>query len=323
MELKMVLNELSLQSSAGQPPAENIETAKQQMSDLISTIQAATELGVKRVLYTPDDFYYVLLAPGYPVAKWLGNLDRENQTSFKSMITRSSFPYRNERQYIYGQWKDVIGFGYAHSDNALAISINSKAWPDGHLQLELLNLDDLEHDQDDLETQLVGVIHASCREHVQNHARWIKRQLQENKYALASDEISLWNHKEKLFPNLLFCSAVRRQLLKNLPGSSMLERVIEMLSKLDQYCEDCSTGPFNRDNVPCGATPESKATRQKYGKERMFECPDGETRFFDLHAKFGAWRIHFFESWFDPSDDRRRLIIGYIGPHLPTVSEST
>jgi hypothetical protein len=321
MDLEMVLNELSLK-----PPADNIEIAKQWMSHLISTIQAATKLGVARVLYTPENFYYVLLAPpDYLVAKWLGDdtVEREAKQFFKSLATKRTF-FNAKRQYKYGKWKDVIGLGYADSYNALAISINSEAWPNDRLPLELLNLDDLKNGQDEFVESCVEVTHASCREHVQNHASWIEEQLQKNIHALASDESSLWKYKEKLFPHLPFCKAVKKQLGKNLlRSSSMLEPVVETLLKLDQYCEDHPIGPFDSKKIACEISGESQPTRQQYWRERNFECPDGERRTFDWHAKLAdGWRI-YFEPWIDPLENKGQLIIGYIGPHLPTVNERT
>ena len=61
----MVLNELSLR-----PLANDVQGARQRMSDLVSTIAAATKLGVGRVLRTHRDFNSEEIAPGYPVAKW-------------------------------------------------------------------------------------------------------------------------------------------------------------------------------------------------------------------------------------------------------------
>ncbi|NEP41695.1 MAG: hypothetical protein F6K35_21660 [Okeania sp. SIO2H7] len=70
MDLEMVLNELSLKT-----PAADIQTAKQLMSELIQTLFAATESGVKWKLRTQENFYSVELAPDYSVGSWSNDKD--------------------------------------------------------------------------------------------------------------------------------------------------------------------------------------------------------------------------------------------------------
>ncbi|MCI0528399.1 MAG: hypothetical protein L0Y56_13245, partial [Nitrospira sp.] len=66
-------------------------------------------------------------------------------------------------------------------------------------------------------------------------------------------------------------------------------------------------------------SPESQATLQQFGRERTFRSPDGEERIFSWHVRLtpGSWRIYFFP------EEAGKMIVGYIGPHLPTVSYPT
>ena len=81
----MVLNELSL------TPAADIPTARQQMSNLIGTLREATASGVKRVLRTQSNINTVELAPGYPVARWRNDIDKEERRFFTSLTTKAPF----------------------------------------------------------------------------------------------------------------------------------------------------------------------------------------------------------------------------------------
>jgi|GEM_PF-2722505 len=66
MDLEMVFNELSLQV-----PANDIQMAKQRMSELILTAREAAELGVKPIIRTHHEFYNPLLADNYSLSNWL------------------------------------------------------------------------------------------------------------------------------------------------------------------------------------------------------------------------------------------------------------
>ncbi len=84
----MVLNELSLR-----PLANDVQGARQRMSDLVSTIAAATKLGVGRVLRTHRDFNSEEIAPGYPVAKWRNDheVDREARSFFRTLTSKAPY----------------------------------------------------------------------------------------------------------------------------------------------------------------------------------------------------------------------------------------
>ena len=88
MDLEMVLNELSLRS-----PAADIHVARQRMSDLLFTVMAATQHGVKRALRTHSNLDAEELTPGYPVARWRNdnNVDYELRRFFKTLVTKSPF----------------------------------------------------------------------------------------------------------------------------------------------------------------------------------------------------------------------------------------
>ena len=74
--MEIVLNDLSLQTQA-----DSVHIARRWMLDFIETVREATELGVKPVIRTSENFYATVLAPGYSLSDWLidRNVDRDNQ----------------------------------------------------------------------------------------------------------------------------------------------------------------------------------------------------------------------------------------------------
>lgn len=94
----------------------------------------------------------------------------------------------------------------------------------------------------------------------------------------------------------------------------MLFPVKKRLFELQKYSESWTEGNFDAKKLS-KATPESEATLRKYSQEHTFNCPDGKSRIFSWHVRLTplAWRIYFYP------ENHRKIIVGYIGEHLPTV----
>ena len=319
MDLDLVFNELSVEF-----PASDIWTAKRWMSNLLSTIQAAIEHGVNRVLRTHRDFHAIMLAPDYPLARWRNdlNVDKEKRRYFNYRITQYPFIVdlhnseikENFLLYEFSHEGDEAeGLGYAYLLEALAVSVRSEErWESSILELEAKQLDD----DGNLTIDKVKVIHASHPNHVVENGKWIKNRLQQG----VRDGDNLWNRKHELFPSLSFCEGVVTQIRELRIGNPMLRVVVKRLFELEDYCKNWHEGPFNPDNLPTKVTPESQVTLQQFGGERTFLCPDGQKRIFSWHVRLtpAAWRIYFF-----PEEGIKEIIIGYIGPHLPTARYPT
>jgi hypothetical protein len=306
MDLEMVLNELSLRS-----PANDILTAQQWMVDLIDTINVAAEHGVKKIIHVDRNINDVLLAPGYPIARWRNDsqVDRDTRSFFKTLTTKLSFIpdlpefwYRDEQ---------ANGLGFAFQHEHIAISLKSMSdWNSGHLGLEVRYPELDENDQ--LIIEHVDIIHASCGDHILEHSEWIKNRT----HIEIRDGSDIWNHKEELFLNLQFCDCTGVQIQSLLSGDPKFLYVKRKLLDLEGVCQDWQKqgGAFDLQKVPGKKKPESEATLNEYGQLRTFYCPDEEYRVFSLHVWVTRdWRIHFF-----PFGAKQQIIIGYIGVHLPT-----
>lgn len=322
MDLDLILNELSLRN-----PAPNEQEAQQRMSELIKTIKAVKAQGVKVSLRTKEDFYTTILAPNYPLRRWLNDADQVERIFIKTLATKAPFSndiVNSDIQDIENnaslsefrhQGEMAIGLGIAYVLETIAISLLSEeCWDCHRLELEFVSLD-----QDEVIVhEFVDTFHVSRSIHVQEHANLIQK-IQERIYQQVSNGVEIWNRRGELFPNLQFCNSVRSQLEDIRTGQLELQPVLKKLFDLQKCCENWNNGSFNTKGYPLEESGESQPTLDKYFKERTFLCPDGKERLFQRHIKLRVcnWRIHFFP------EKPGIVIIGYIGGHLPTVKYPT
>jgi hypothetical protein len=165
-------------------------------------------------------------------------------------------------------------------------------------------------EESQIEEETVQVNHASQPAHLEEHIQWIQERLRRD----IQDGNDLWNRKTELFPLLTFCDTAAPSIRSLSP--TMLRPIVRRLFELETYCQGWTEGGFDPTQLATKATPESQATLSHYGRDRTFLCPDGEMRTFSWHVRLSRhhWRIHFY-----PEPEIRRMIIGYVGPHLPTA----
>jgi hypothetical protein len=316
MDLEMVLNELSLQ-----PPANDKVAARQRMIELVETLSTATRLGVKRVLRTHRDLKYEELGPDYLVANWMNDngVDREARRYFLNLATKapylvdvadSTIEDRADASDFFFEEDRALGLGAAFLLDSLAISFRSTPrWHFHRLGVKWVQLDD----EGEIIDEMVEVLHACSKDHVLEHAEWIRKRLS----GPIRDGSDLWERREILFPNLQFCESVAPQLSALRAGDPKLHFVEKKLSELEQFCHNWQKqeGKFDYKDIPGRGGPESQPTLDKYGYLRVFRCPDGSEQLFTFHVRLTiSWRLHYF-----PLSEKRQLIIGYVGEHLPTV----
>ena len=311
MDLEMVLNELSLKTPVG-----NRYEARQLMSQLIGTLRQATANGVNRVLRTSDEIHSLELAPNYCISQWRNDpeVDREESRFFKTLVTKAPFwtdvfeEFKDEFDLsdIKYQGELVKGIGFALIIDALPISFNSEiCWNCCYLSLEIIRIDANQEVVD----ETVKIVHASCHNHVREHADWIKNRIRTE----VTNGEQLWSRRQELFPNLEFCDDVSKQIQSLDTGKPMLIQVLKRLLELEEYCKTWKNGAFDSDALPSKVTPESESRLNQFKDKLTFECSDGKKRVFSLHARMtpGAWRLHFCTE-LGPG----KIIIGYIGPKI-------
>ncbi|MBS9388207.1 MAG: hypothetical protein HEQ33_04605 [Dolichospermum sp. WA123] len=315
MELEIVFNELCLQTSST-----DINTARQLMTDFINTILAIkTPSSCKKKLRTQSNFNNLQLAPNYLLVQWRNDqdVDIDARRLIRSLQDKNDPPLPDiadpEIQVTY-QGQNTIGIYYAYVNNSLSISLQSEPqWDTSILEVEVTRINEDEEDPLIITNDIVK--HASCITHGREHTDWLEEGFKIN----IENGNEIWNRKEELFPNLEFCDNVSKQL-KNIQYRQLeLAPVYKTLIELQKCCQNWKSGGFSVTGYPLDESGESEPTLNKYGQERLFTCPDNEERLFERHIKlrFCNWRIHFFP--LKPG----KVIIGYVGRHLPTVNYRT
>lgn len=121
-----------------------------------------------------------------------------------------------------------------------------------------------------------------------------------------------------LIPNIVVADSALSQI-ENLGSSNNFSIVIEDLKKLNDYCENWTSGPFSlhdlKQTSAIDTTDESNTTKNKENLKayRRFELKNIGHQYCYLHVKHGDYRLHYY-----PDDRNKRIHIGYVGPHLPT-----
>lgn len=314
MDLEMVLNELSLH-----PLARDVYAARQRMEAFVQTMNVATRQGVKGMLRTSTDFNAEELAPDYPVVRWVNDrtVEPDLRNFYLKLATNAPFFDSSIQESFYLSdffWgeEQAIGLGVAFLLDALAVSFRSDScWFESHLQLKINQIDDNE----ELTETFEDIPHASHYSHIREHLAWISLRLRANARTEIHEGLDIWSGKEQWFPHLYFCDKVREQFQELYRGDPRLLSILKRLYELEDYCNSWLDGPFDRTKIN-KATPETPITLETYGPEHTFQCHDGSFRLFSWHVRLtpGAWRIYFY-----PLVEERKLIIGYIGFHLPTA----
>ncbi|MEG4328335.1 hypothetical protein QUB37_02505 [Microcoleus sp. AT3-A2] len=312
MDLEMVFNELSARTLAP-----DISTARQWMSELISTMVAAKGCGLKGIRIQAD-FHAMILAESYPLSRWRNDneVNREERTFLKTLATKTPLSVDIPDIEIKIKVEDPgcelslqgiqsESFKVAYYLETLVISLHSEfLWNASRINLDLIQIDE----NGELIGESVEVLHASQKNHVLEHADWIKKRQQ----TAVVDGLELWNRRTELFSSLEFCDRVSQQI-EILVDPKMLRQVVRKLFELDELSKNWTDGALDLDNLPSKVSPESESRLKEFKEQLNIECLDGKKRIFSWHVRMtpGAWRLHFCTE-LGPA----KIIIGYIGTKI-------
>jgi hypothetical protein len=244
------------------------------------------------------------LEGGITKERWRYIQGRRNIAPFSSSID-VQIPGLDEEFRIEGE--SCLGLGVAVSSGQLAVSFQTdKRWDVERIQLIRYRLleDDLSGDVVEDTCQL-EVVHACRPSHAEVHSQFVGDLALPDPFSGAD----LWADRENRYPSLQFLPCVEDQLRSLGPGGAVVSQVHDRLCELNAAATEwdpaCSPFPAWRSNV----TPEGEQRK----KLCMFTDDDGETRCFDLHARFtpGAGRIHF-----RLVPDSRALRVAHVGAKL-------
>ena len=324
MTVSLVFNELSLRR-----PAPDKHTARKWMTEFVGTLKAAIDHKVT-VLRMRDNFGDLPLSLDYPMGAWFGDnsVSRDERDFVLAYATQYSFirPYdedlRDDENFQSGKLAfegklgsdKAQGLGFAYLLKGLALSILSEqCWDTAWLNLDCFEWDpEYQKFVEKSET----LRHVARSRHLTDiHVSWIEERIR----ASVRTGSELLQRASILFPNLVFCKGARKQIEDSAASSMPLPSVLEHLFELEKLANAWEQGEFNYQNIH-NASPESPSTLGRFGQQRSFVCPDGQRRLFSWHLKSlpNPWRIHI------QADSRqKKILIGYVGRHLPTVRDPT
>jgi putative addiction module killer protein len=230
MAVEMVLNDLSLIT-----PVSSQGLARAIMTELIEVLSTAKIYGVK-TLRTQDNLYELLLAPDYPVSRWLndGQVEREERSFFRGKldtitpllaeINDQTIKENEELSDFKYQGKPAYALGIAHLLQAIAISFNSESqWDCDRLNLEIIKLDN-SMDEMILVNNTEQIVHASRREHILTHQVWIESCL----------KIAPWQIQDNLLPCYctVECNNPISEWLNSIKDSQTREIIVARLNQV-------------------------------------------------------------------------------------------
>lgn len=204
--------------------------------------------------------------------------------------------------------KDVsCTYAFENEYDALSFPTNT-VWADSAILGKYTEID-----SDKIINKDAEVTNVSTSTPIRDVAKKYQKLLQTN----ISSGQDLWENREQLYPNLIFCSNVKNQLFED----SEKFHIISVMKKLDGFQKYFSEydGKYDPNKLGMGARTESESVKKnpELRDLRLFIKPDGTKDYFYDHVgfngKYSAGRIHFL-----PDDKKRMCYIGYIGRHLPT-----
>ncbi|MEU3931567.1 hypothetical protein AB0E85_05885 [Streptomyces sp. NPDC029044] len=289
--------------------------AGEAMADFIDAVRAV-------VKEDPDDTALVSevaresleIAQGYTIGDWFlddpKNRDRwrrlralQNRSPVKSVFPTPDADGHLEYRHL---GEKVLGLGAAHFMKGIAVSLAvAPEWTPALIDLERSELVELDDGTLEFEQGSVEVRNISVKTHVDDHLDWIRK----TRLARADSGRQIWERRADLYPHLEFLPAVEAQLSDLNP-----HWIVPVRQRLEQL--NTATAAWDTKNRP---EPEWPAKVTPEGENRKRACQfkdlDGETRTFDLHARFtpGAGRIHFRLI----RQEKGKLRIAHIGDKIP------
>jgi len=314
--IDLIFNDLSLQPYAG-----NLHETRHRMSVVMQFLAEAPKYRLGKMLRTPENFYSLELEPGYQIVHWVHdkNVDQAEHGVFLKLATTSPFLsdagesviLRAGEVEIRIDAKESAALTAAYLLDLPTVSLYHDKWREPHLISEC---NTLEFDGD-VFTSNVQITNFSHDSHFVFHSNWLTEKLQRT----VTNGEKLWADRESLFTKLIFCRKTHAQISVLDSSNANFAQIVSLLSELESYCNKWKDGGFDRYFFSVACDPSSKATLEKFGNEYFFTSPN-ESRFlchWHLRLPVNSWRIYFY-----PDCESRSIVVGHIGPHLPTVKFS-
>lgn len=310
----MILNELSIHSGT---------VNQKEINEMISEF---LKICHKIFLEKGDmNFYYTAalmtneLIPGYTLHDWFQNsqVPQREKAFFRTMINRRQLI--KEQDFLgsellvetdEGQQVNAVGCLMAYELESYVVSMRSSIrWQGNRIEGCYISLED--------DDRCVSVTNCCREEQLELLASEQKKKLMRT----VSSGRELWEKRGELYPHLLFCGGVKKQL-EEARIALHIQIIMKRLQVLEDYFRDFN-GQFDKNKMGyrCRDESETVENNAELRRLRTFVTPYGNEEFFTWHISFAGnfpGRIHFV-----PDAEHKVGIVGYIGKHLPTGKFST
>lgn len=296
-----------------------IEKAKEKFSEFVQTIHKLKKSSLLDDIFFQNDFITLSICKNYTVNDWL--LDKTINSNwrqyFRTILGKSSILNKSdigdESKIIYKDNKiDSIGCALAstYSEKPTVISIlTNEFWIRDEFDTLLFQLNE---DAEIIEKEII-ISNISAKTDIS----LLKKEEKDSIYNNISSGQDFWERKEELFPNLIFCDSVKKQVYQDCEKFHIV-KVMDRLQKMQEYFEN-EHEQYNPKELGMDARTESDSVKSdsELKNERLFKMPSGEEKYFFDHigftGKYTGGRIHFL-----PDVKNKKCYIGYIGRHLKT-----
>lgn len=321
MKADLVFNDLSVVE------ADSTDSARNWFTETLSAVAELIDQKVcNPVLYAEQDLYEILLTDDYGFNEWLDELDYQDDLRLLAQQLTTKTPVHEHLKAIAQDIDDFSRSEFrlkSNSDqicNALGVALISDGfsisfpsqpqWCVPFIEVEQIlygGSDELSLEQ----TVQHRVRSVSTVAYVDEVVRDWRRSIGEH----CRNTDDLLNGWAAAFPYLDFCQEYKSKILPNLQGATF-KSVIRRLRELDDCCHSWDTKDIM---YPMSARSESKATmnQTELANMRLATCPYNGNQHFTMHCNIEpkGYRLYWFED-----KNRKRLTVGYVGPHLKTVS---
>lgn len=310
--MDLYVNELSIAT-----PVANHYAARQLMDSFIETIRTSAALGLD-VMRTDVGFWGIPLAAGYSILSWANDTEVERERRLYLKTVGSKGPFVGEMVTKLEDERLIVVEGRCNGTPSRSLvaaalldhpvaSFARDPW-----RLETLEIDCVSLDAEGAETEEIRhVVNLFDSDSVTRRREWIAEQ---TKNEIVSGE-DLLRRAATLLPGVEFGDLAFAQVADLGKHHPQFKFVLDHLFELNRRVGTWEAGEF-AEGYGWQCSPESDATMQKFGGDRIFPSPDGP-RQFSWHSKinFGKWRIYLIAE----RHPRKRVVVGYVGRHLRTV----
>ncbi len=314
----MILNELSVQMQN----IKDKEDVQRKISSFINVCHTLFHEKGDKTFYYMDTSFLIPFLENYSLQDWFKDptVSKKEKDFFRMLINRrtlfqaSDFSGSEVKLFLDDKKVTAIGCLAAYEWNSFVVSFSSlEIWNEEWIPGEYVTLQENEQ----IFVEPISVRNCS-------NLKQISEIESEERYQMLlhiSSGKELWEKCEELYPHLIFCDSVKKQM-EEARVSLQIQNIMRRIQLLEDYFKSYD-GKFDKNQLGHGCRYESEDVQkdEKLRNMRKFKTPFGNEEYFYWHISFPGnypGRIHFL-----PDAKRRVGIIGYVGKHLPTKKYRT